>query len=118
VSGLVHDDVDQLRAAVKHTGASPLRVQHACALVDLGAALRRGNARADARQPLREALELARACGADGLARAAEEELEATGVRVPPRPGVGADALTPAERRIARLAASVRRTRKSHKHCS
>jgi DNA-binding CsgD family transcriptional regulator len=78
---------------------------HAHALADLGAALRRSNARAEAREPLREALAIARDSGADGLAARVEAELEATGLRVPPRPGGGAASLTPSEARIAQMAA-------------
>lgn len=98
-------DPETLGAAVSHLAASPLRLGLARALADLGAALRRANARAKARAPLREALEIAREGGADGLAARIEEALVATGVRVPPRPGGGAAALTPSEARSARMAA-------------
>lgn len=106
VQGLIEGDVDTLRAAVDRLAASPLRVEHATALADLGAALRRQGARRDAREPLLAALELARDCGADGLAAHAGDELAATGVRVPARPRSGIDALTPSESRIARMAAA------------
>ncbi|HVY95703.1 MAG TPA: LuxR C-terminal-related transcriptional regulator, partial [Solirubrobacterales bacterium] len=81
------------------------RLRHAEALVELGAALRRGNSRREAREPLREGLELARSCGARGLEERARTELAATGAR--PRSGMlsGIDALTPSELRVARLAA-------------
>ena len=59
----------------------------------------------DAREPLREALELADRCGAQRTAARARDELLATGAR-PRRTALsGADSLTPSERRVARLAA-------------
>ncbi|HEU4701114.1 MAG TPA: LuxR C-terminal-related transcriptional regulator, partial [Conexibacter sp.] len=84
---------------------SPSRLVHAEALADLGAALRRSGRRADARLPLREALELARRCGAAGLARRAYDELAATGERVRRHTPIGVESLTPSERRVAELAA-------------
>jgi DNA-binding NarL/FixJ family response regulator len=85
---------------------SPTRLARAEALADLGAALRRGGRRTDARAPLREALELARRCGAAGLARRAYDELAATGERVRRYTPIGVESLTPSERRVAELAAS------------
>ena len=105
VSGVIAADVEMLRAAVAHLETSALRLEHARASADLGAALRRQGARRDARDPLRAALGLARECGADGLAARAAAELAATGAHVPPRPRDGTEALTPSERRITRLAA-------------
>jgi DNA-binding CsgD family transcriptional regulator len=74
-------------------------------LTDLGASLRRGNRRAEARDCLRAGLELAQRLGAIVLADRAHEELVATGAR--PRRIVlsGVDSLTPSERRIAAMAA-------------
>jgi DNA-binding CsgD family transcriptional regulator len=77
----------------------------AIALVELGAALRRANRRADARQPLRAGLGLARRIGAGGLARQAYEELLATGEKVRRWTPIGVESLTPSERRVAELAA-------------
>jgi tetratricopeptide (TPR) repeat protein len=71
-----------LREAVAQLSESPLRLEHARALVDLGSALRRRGHRSEARAPLREGLDLAQQCGADGLAEHARGELRATGVRV------------------------------------
>jgi DNA-binding CsgD family transcriptional regulator len=81
------------------------RLQHAEALLERGAALRRANYRRDAREPLREALELAHRCGAAPLEERARAELAATGAR--PRKAVftGVESLTPSELRVARLAA-------------
>jgi DNA-binding NarL/FixJ family response regulator len=84
---------------------SSARLEQAKALVALGAALRRTGSRAEAREPLREALDLAERCGALALAERAREELRATGAR--PRRSIlrGVDALTASELRIARMAA-------------
>lgn len=99
-------DPERLAAAAELLAASPARVEHARALVDLGAALRRAGHRRDAREPLRAAHELARACGATVLRERARTELSATGVRVRRDALRGADALTPSERRIAEMAAA------------
>ncbi len=94
-----------LARAVSVLGSSDARLEHARALVDHGAMLRRSRQAAAAREPLREGLALARACGATPLAERAHEELVASGAR--PRKIVrsGADALTASERRVARMAA-------------
>jgi class 3 adenylate cyclase/DNA-binding CsgD family transcriptional regulator len=99
------DGIAHLREAVAVLEPSPARLEHAYALANLGAALRRANHRAEARDHLRDALELAQRLGATLLAEEAHEELIATGAR--PRRVVqsGADALTPSERRIAAMAA-------------
>ncbi len=98
--------IDLLRDAVAHLERSPALLVRARALVDLGAALRRRGGRRDAREPLREGMELARACSADGLAELARGELAASGVRVRRRTPEGADLLTASEQRIAELAAA------------
>jgi DNA-binding CsgD family transcriptional regulator len=94
-----------LEEAVAVLGDSAARLEHAYALTDLGAALRRANRRADARGQLTEGLALARSCGAVPLAERAYEELVATGAR--PRKIIrsGIETLTPSERRVARMAA-------------
>jgi DNA-binding CsgD family transcriptional regulator len=81
------------------------RLEYIHALVHLGAALRRDNRRAAAREPLREALELSQRGGATDIAERARDELAATGAR--PRRAVlsGVDALTASERRVSELAA-------------
>lgn len=78
----------------------------AFALVELGAALRRTNQRAEAREPLREGLELARRCGAAATARRAYDELTATGEKVRRWTPIGVESLTPSERRVAEMAAN------------
>ncbi|MBV8993307.1 MAG: hypothetical protein JO287_06310, partial [Pseudonocardiales bacterium] len=94
-----------IREAAGILRASPARLEYAYALANLGAALRRANQRAEAREHLRESLELAQRLGASLLSQQAHEELIAAGAR--PRRLVlsGADALTPSERRIAAMAA-------------
>jgi DNA-binding NarL/FixJ family response regulator len=95
-----------LARAVDLLATSPAKLEHTRALLDLGAALRRANRRADAREPLRRALHTARRGGMRLLAGRAAEELRASGAR--PRRDVlsGADALTAAEHRVATLAAA------------
>ncbi len=99
------EGITLIREAVSVLEPSSARLEHAYGLADLGAALRRANHRAEAREQLRLALELAQRSGAVLLAEQAHEELIATGAR--PRRIVqsGAASLTPSERRIAAMAA-------------
>jgi DNA-binding NarL/FixJ family response regulator len=94
-----------LREAVEVLAGSEARLEHARALVDLGAALRRANQRIEARERLREGVDLARRIGAFGLAERANEEIAATGARPRNVVQTGLDALTASERRVAQLAA-------------
>jgi DNA-binding CsgD family transcriptional regulator len=94
-----------LREAVKLLRQAPAAYQLARALTDLGAALRRAGRRADAREPLREGLELARRCGAERLSASAEQELRAAGAKPRRLAFSGVESLTASERRIAELAA-------------
>jgi DNA-binding CsgD family transcriptional regulator len=105
-----------LEEAVAVLDGSPVRLERAHALCDLGAALRRANRRADAREPLRGALELARHCGAAGLAKRAHDELQASGEKVRRHTPFGIESLTPSERRIAELAASGMTNRQIAQH--
>ena len=97
--------MELLEQAVAHLERSSRRLEHALALLELGAAIRRAGRRADAREPLREALELARACGADAVAVRAHEELVAAGARPRRDPVESRSNLTASELRVARLAA-------------
>ncbi|HEX3040543.1 MAG TPA: AAA family ATPase [Solirubrobacterales bacterium] len=99
------EGIELLREAATLLGQTRARLQYAVALADLGAALRRANRRGEAREPLREALDLAARCGARALEVHARVELEATGAR--PRRAVltGVESLTPSELRAARMAA-------------
>ncbi len=97
--GLAHQ-----REGVALLERSTAKVDLAVAQLELGAALRRARRPSDARDPLRDALELADRCGAAGIAAQARAELHATGAR--PRTSAlrGAGALTASERRVADLA--------------
>ncbi|MBS1870184.1 MAG: AAA family ATPase [Actinobacteria bacterium] len=103
--------LELLEAAARTLERSPARLDRAHALCDLGAALRRANRRGQAREPLAEALELARACGAVPLAKRAYDELRTCGARVRRWTPIGVDSLSPSERRVAELAASGRTNR-------
>jgi DNA-binding CsgD family transcriptional regulator len=94
-----------LREAVEVLAGSEARLEHARALIDLGAALRRANHRTEARERLRDGVDLARRVGALGLAERAYEEIAATGARPRKVFRTGLDALTASERRVAQLAA-------------
>jgi DNA-binding CsgD family transcriptional regulator len=93
-----------LREALAAFERGDAALEQARALADLGALLRRRNRRTEARELLREALDVAHRLGAGRLAEYAETELRATGAR--PRRIVltGLDSLTASERRIAELA--------------
>jgi DNA-binding CsgD family transcriptional regulator len=94
-----------LREAVEVLAGSQARLRYARALVDLGAALRRENRRTEARERLREGVDLALRCGAFGLAERANQEIAATGARPRKVLQTGLDALTTSERRVGQLAA-------------
>src|SRR5215475_2568226 len=97
--------IELLREAVEVLAGSEARLEHARAIVDLGAALRRANQRAEARTQLREGVDLAGRLGAFGLAQRANQEVAATGARPRKLLQTGLDALTASERRVAQLAA-------------
>jgi DNA-binding CsgD family transcriptional regulator len=94
-----------LRESVGMLERSPARLEHARALTDLGAALRRENRRAEARAVLQQGLELASHCGARPLAERARVELRAAGGRSSEPERNGLQSLTVSERRVAELAA-------------
>jgi DNA-binding CsgD family transcriptional regulator len=93
-----------LEESVAVLAGSPSRLEHARALVALGAARRRAGLQAAARETLRDALDLAFRTGADGLLALARSELLAAGARPRRIEQRGAGALTPSELRIAELA--------------
>ncbi len=76
------------------------------AAVHLGAALRRSGERVQARDVLRDALDLCETAGATALADLARAELVTAGARPRRDRTSGPDALTAAERRVADLAAA------------
>ena len=94
-----------LERAVLALDRTPCTLELARALLALGGARRRANARAAAREPLRRALDLAARCAAAPLAATARAELAACGAR--PRRALlsGPASLTPSERRVADLVA-------------
>lgn len=98
----------QLAEAVAILSNSPARLEHARALADFGAGLRRTGQRVAARAALREAQELATRCGAEVLAQRARDELLASGAHPRRARLSGPDSLTPSELRVARLAAEGR----------
>ncbi len=107
-AGLVaggHGGEALLREAIEVLAGPDTRLEHARALADLGAHLRRRNQRVQARPLLRQAVDTAHHLGAEALALRAETELRAAGAR--PRRALltGLEALTASERRIAELAA-------------
>jgi DNA-binding CsgD family transcriptional regulator len=97
--------VERLREATHVLDGSAARLEHARALTDLGAALRRANRRREARQSLQVGLRLAEECGARPLVARARTELRAAGGRSSDPWGAGAQRLTASERRVAELAA-------------
>jgi DNA-binding CsgD family transcriptional regulator len=97
--------VERLREAVATVAGSPARLEHAKCLAALGGALRRARQPTEAREPLREALELAFVCGAAPLADEVRTELNAAGVRPRTEALSGPAALTAKERKVAALAA-------------
>src|SRR5260370_23272250 len=98
------DGTAVLRESVALASDSPGRQELASSLVELGAAERRANHRAAAREPLEEGLALAHQCGARALQDRALAELLAAGARPRRPPASGRDTLTPSELRIAGLA--------------
>lgn len=113
------DQVGVLREAVSLLERSPARLELACALVDLGAALRRAGHRRDSRDPLRTGYDLACDCGAEPLATAARQELAASGgVKVRRERLSGAQSLTPSERRIAQMVVDGGSNAEIAKRCS
>ncbi|MCU1451301.1 MAG: transcriptional regulator, LuxR family [Acidimicrobiales bacterium] len=94
-----------LREAIDVLVSPDTRLEQARVLADLGALLRRGNHRVEARHLLRRAVDAAHHIGAGPLGQRAETDLRATGAR-PRRVLIsGLEALTASERRIAELAA-------------
>lgn len=108
VQGAVADgeaQIDLLREAAEILTETRARVQYARALIELGSALRRANRRKEAREPLREGLDIAHRCGAAHLEERAHTELQAAGARPRKVLLAGVDALTPSELRVAQMAA-------------
>ncbi|WP_328498262.1 LuxR C-terminal-related transcriptional regulator [Streptomyces sp. NBC_00414] len=96
--------VKLLEESVDHLERSPAAYELACALVALGAELRRGSRPGEAAEHLYRGLDAAVQCGADGLAEAARDELEAAGLRPRRLHSAETDTLTARERAAAELA--------------
>jgi DNA-binding NarL/FixJ family response regulator len=100
------NSVARLRQAARALERSPARLEHARALTDLGAALRRANRRTEARTALEQALDIACRGNARPLADRARTELRAAGGRSRRAEASGLNALTASELRVAELAAA------------
>ncbi|MDA0160868.1 AAA family ATPase [Solirubrobacter ginsenosidimutans] len=100
------EGIGHLQEAVALAQRSPARLEHAKALAALGGALRAARRPTEARDPLRQALELAHARGASSLASRVRSELYAAGGRPRTTALQGLAALTPSERRVAERAAA------------
>ena len=96
--------LELLRESVSVLENSTSRLEHSRSLFELGAALRRDRQAVAAREPLREAVDIAHGCGATSLEERAHGELLAAGARPRRRALLGVEALTPSERRVARMA--------------
>ena len=108
--GLLRDANDVLEGSVA-------MLAHARAATELGAALRRANRRADARESLALGLELAERCGASVLIERAREELIATGAR-PRRAARTGITRSPRRSCVSRAWRPRLRTARSPKRCS
>ena len=91
-------------ALALHEGL-PMPFERARTLLCLGERLRRARQRADAREPLKEALETFERLGARGWAERTRTELRATGEQQARRAETAAEQLTPHELQIAVLVA-------------
>ena len=90
---------------------SAARLELAHAFADLGAELNRRNRRREGREAARQAIALARDCGATALAERAHAELQAGPGRRARTELTGPNALTPAEWRVCRQAVEGRTNR-------
>jgi DNA-binding CsgD family transcriptional regulator len=108
--------IAQLEQAKTHFAASHARLEYARTLTELGARRRAAGDRRAARAILRDAHDAAYSCRADALCDRARAELLLAGGRPRPPAGAGADALTPAERRVAEIAAQGAGNREIARH--
>ncbi len=99
------EGIERLHASVEVLRAAGAPLELARSLADLGGALRRANNRSAGRDVLREALDLAQRCGAERLEERVGEELRVAGAKPRRRALSGPGSLTPAERRVALMAA-------------
>jgi DNA-binding CsgD family transcriptional regulator len=109
ISGVLEagaDGLALLSEAVEVLEREGACLEHARALVTLGAGLRARGERGEARRCLANASDIAHRIGAVSVAREARVELVASGARPRRHASRGPDALTPAELRTARMAAA------------
>ncbi|MGI8595119.1 MAG: LuxR C-terminal-related transcriptional regulator, partial [Solirubrobacteraceae bacterium] len=99
------DEIDDLREAAEILDGSPAQLTRAHVLGDLGAAQLERGQRAEARETLHCAAEISQRCGATALTGRVMANLRRTGARPRRTARTGPDALTPAQRRVAHLAA-------------
>ena len=99
------DGEPRLHEAIELLAGTVGRLELARALAALGALQRRTRRPTEAREPLRQALELAEACGCAPLIETVRSELYATGARPRTAALSGVEALTARELRVATLAA-------------
>jgi DNA-binding CsgD family transcriptional regulator len=97
--------IEVLERAVAILDPSPHEWLRGWAHLELGAALRRAQRRAASREHLKRALAYAEEHGEASIAKRAREEIRLAGGRTREVAGRDRDALTPAEERVARLAA-------------
>jgi DNA-binding CsgD family transcriptional regulator len=100
------EGIELLRESVRRLEACPSPVEKARSLGELGAALRRANRRGEGRERLREATEIAQRRGAERLEARLGEELRVAGGKPRRRALSGPESLTPAEHRVASVAAA------------
>lgn len=100
------DGIACLRRSADYLEAARAPVELAYTHLALGSRLRRAGKRADARDPLRQAISLAERCGATAIRDRGRDELLAAGGRPRRTHLSGVEALTPSESRVVRLAAS------------
>jgi DNA-binding NarL/FixJ family response regulator len=96
---------ERLGEAIELLASTPARLELARALAARGGLLRRSRRPTEAREPLRQALELAEACGCPPLVESVRSELYATGARPRTSALAGVESLTARELRVATLAA-------------
>lgn len=99
------DGRERLREAVKVLEGSPAKLELARALADLGASLVAAQETNEAREVLRRAVDVAHGLGAGRIADEAHDQLLAAGAKPRRLELTGVESLTPAERRVAELAA-------------
>ena len=97
--------IESLRESLAVLKSSSAKLERARTLAELGAALRRANQRAEARELLAQGLELAVRLGSPPLVEQAQAELGATGARPRRLLLSGVESLTASERRVAKFAA-------------